>query len=228
MEHKAGAGRFTVGARGTRVKRGPGNEFPELAAPTTMVDVWLAENPANADEAAQAGLGVSKTAANLAGPITKGFEREAAAIAAGIAKYGSLEEYEKHQFEENDFFADAPEVSFKDQFTRDNPNPTPKGNNFESHVGSEGVRRTKLNIRKEAEFEVTPDSIAKMAARFPDAKGGHAPEPKKSDPSAHINVVTPPSRIQTKAVQANAAPEKKKRKHEKPSKRVRLSEDFSF
>ena len=228
MEHRAGKGKFTVGERGTRVKRGPGNEHPELAAPTTLVDVWLAGAPSDQDEAAQGPLGVARTAAMIPpGGLLKGFEKEAEEIRKGIAKYGSLEEYEKHQFEDNDFFADAPEVPFMEQFRAANPNPTPTGNCFESHVGSAGIHRTTVNIKKKnPEFVVDKNTVKDLEEKHPDAVGTVARDPKKSDPASHINVPQPPSRITGVAVpivvQASEVAVYK------PSKKVKLGDDFDF
>ncbi len=232
MEHRTGKGHFTVAPieGATRVKRTPENPHPELDAPTTFVDLWLAQNPASQDEALQGGISARKTAAMIPeggffGPFTK----EAKEIAAGIKKYGSLEAFERATANV-DYFADCPEVPFKDQLLQVFSNPTPTdGSCFQSHLGSEGVHRVEIQVKKKPEFVVTPATAKAMETKNPDLKGPAPKEPLKSDPKAHLDAVVgpQPSRINPTGtpllvVQASEVATYK------PSQSRSLKDDFDF
>jgi hypothetical protein len=135
--------KFAVEARGIRVKRDGDNLHPELDAPLTFVDLWLAENPADKDEAAMDDISAVKIAAAVSGNFV-GFEKEAGEVAAGVEKYGSLEEYQKHQFEGPSLFADSPRVPFKEQFDRTFASSAPRNGSFQSYLGNKGIYRTPI------------------------------------------------------------------------------------
>lgn len=219
MEHRAGKGKFTVGSRGTRVKRDPDNLHPELDAPTTFVDLWLSDNPSGSDEAAQDGISSRKTAAMIPeGQFFGPFAAEAKAIADGIKKYGSLEAFERATANV-DYFADSHLVP---QWV---PNTVgavsaPAGGYFESHLGSEGVKRQPLHIKKDdPSFEVTKENVERLENRHPDVK---YLDMKTSDPVV-IDVPQPASRLNPPPIMVVKASEV-----QPPSKRVRLGDDFDF
>lgn len=207
MEHRAGNGNFTLGPIGDRQKWSPEDADSAAVEGSTFIDLWLAENPASKDEAAQTGISSRKVAAaipaeNFFGP----FAAEAKAISEGIKKYGSVEAFERATVNV-DYFADSHLV---EQWR---PNTigrvsVPAGGHFQSHLGSEGIHRT--SIKKLDPTFVVDDQNLRVRGRRLDGtwKDVFVADVLK-DSSAEV---VPSPKVEQVA----------------PSKKHRLSDDFSF
>jgi hypothetical protein len=206
MEHRPGKGKVALGAIGERTKWDENSDERALDG-VNFVDLWLAENPAGKEEELAGGISARKVASaispeNYFGP----FAAEAKAINEGIKKYGSLEAFERATAHV-DYFADSHTV----EPVRLPSRPKNAGV-FVSHDGPSGVQRLKVESTVSRTFGVSDETIQNRTARLDVSKA-----------TDYLKAEQP-----FKPVVVEAAKQETCIAPVKPSKRVRLGDDFDF